>query len=146
MSSVRKNTFYQKLDISDKNFPSLPSNNGNTPLAGWPIEVGRRFSETAKVYKNGDVFDGIYDDKGLPVYGKIVFANGNVYEGCVHSIWHKEEDYNTDDDNDEIEENFDEYYEEHHTDWFMYSNYGVMTNTDGKKFYGSFCFPDKHKW
>jgi hypothetical protein len=101
--------------------------------------------KTAKIYKNGDAFDGIYDDNGLPVYGKIMFANGNIYEGCVHSVWHKD-DEEFDDCDDDQEECFGEYYEEDQTDWFMYSNYGVMTYPDGKKFYGSFCFPEKHKW
>jgi hypothetical protein len=117
----------------------------NNDVAGWPKLVGRKLSETARINKNGDAFDGVYDDNGLPVYGKIMFANGNVYEGCVHSVWYKDEE-EFDDCDDDQEECFDEYYEEYQTDWFMYSNYGVMTYPDGKKFYGSFCFPDKDKW
>jgi hypothetical protein len=141
MSSIRKNAFNQKLDISDKNFPALPSVGAKNASPGWPKIVGRKLSETAKIYKNGDAFDGVYDDNGFPVYGKIMFTNGNVYEGCVNSAWIKE-----DEDLEEQEEDFDEYYEEDQTDWFLYSNYGIMTYPDGKKFYGSFCFPDKERW
>jgi hypothetical protein len=143
MSLTYKNPFKkQELDTSVTSFPSLQTNSSSikTENPDWPHTNINRISATAKRYSNGDIFDGYYDEKGEPIYGKLTFANGNVYEGPIQSSWDKSSDQ--DDCIDEAMEYYDSYYDE----FPIVEQLGVFTKTDGKKFFGIFCFGDKSKW
>jgi hypothetical protein len=142
MSSTYKNPFKkQDLDTSEKSFPSLQSNDTDAKLENpsWPRSNMNRISDSAKRYPNGDIFDGYYDEKGEPIYGKLTFANGNVYEGPIQSSWDK-----TADQDDWIDEPMD-YYDSYYDDFSADDRVGVFTTPEGKTFYGIFCFGNKSR-
>jgi hypothetical protein len=143
MSLTYKNPFKkQDLDTSEKSFPSLKSNDSDTKLENpsWPFTNTNRISDSAKRYPNGDIFDGYYDEKGEPIYGKLTFANGTVYEGPIQSSWDK-----TADQDDWIDEPMN-YYDSYYDDFPHDDRVGVFTTPDGKSFCGIFCFGNKSKW
>lgn len=168
MSRRTRNTFKPStkpsLDISSNIlFPILSTcaaeSNMVKPI--WNCEKVTIISDYAKRYSNGDIFDGDYDERGLPLYGKLTFANGNVYEGPIHETWPVEQE--AADDGfvyDLVPRNYepnDCYFDEDTNTWYHYpqeeayvepeaSNYGVMTYADGRQFYGTFCFGDRAKW
>jgi hypothetical protein len=142
-SSGYKNPFKKAvLDVSEKSFPSLSSKEENVQQVKveWAHTNGNRISDNAKIYPNGDTFDGYYDEDGLPIWGKLTFINGNTYEGPIQSSWDKSGD--RDDLVDEPGDYYDSYYDEYFDD----GRIGVFTTPAGKQFYGVFCFGDKNKW
>ena len=137
-----KNPFKkQEVDISEKSFPSLPTNHNvmKSEKSAWP-HSSNRVSDTVKQHPNGDTFDGYYDENGQPIWGKLTFANGNIYEGPIQSSWDKKDD--SDDWIDEPMDYYDSYYDEYVAD----GRSGLFTTPDGKQIYGVFCFGDKSKW
>jgi len=149
MSKFRKHVF----DISSNaQFPVLSSVNttaSKKPI--WNCEKVSRFSDNAKYFENGDVFEGVFDELGLPCYGKMTFSNGNVYEGPIRDYWIKNDE--EEQDEEEVEEPIyeDEYYDDY--DYYEEEEeeeeeqvYGKMTYPSGKVFWGVFCFAQRTKW
>jgi len=142
------------VDVSSNvQFPGLSSVKIDTSQQpSWNYEKSNRFSDKAKYFDNGDVYEGDVDELGLPSYGKMTFANGNVYEGPIRDYWIKDEDEDEDEDdedeiiiNENIDENdYDEYddYEEE----LPIEKYGKMTYANGEVFWGVFCFAQRNKW
>lgn len=136
------------LDISSNiQFPSLSTEvKADDPI--WNCEKVRIFRDDAKYYKNGNIYEGEFDEGGLPCYGKLTFANGDVYEGPIREQWIKDdEEENSEDETyseetDENYEDWDEYYEEKQ----QTETYGRLTRCDGSVFWGVFCFGDRKKW
>jgi len=142
-SSGYKNPFKKEiLDVSEKSFPSLSSNENPTQSVkvNWAHTNGNKISDNAKVYPNGDTFEGYYDENGFPIWGKLTFANGTIYKGPIQSSWDKTMD--CDDWIDEPMDYYDSYYDYYEDD----GRRGLFTTSDGKQFYGVFCFGDKNKW
>jgi len=159
---MRSKTQKSLLENNEKNFPSFVSQKNyqneknhkdNNEEINWPHNNSQRKSENLKVLKNGDIFEGYYDENGYPIFGKIRYVNGNVYEGPIKDYWdfgNNDEDDIDDFDEDLYDEktdtNYSEYSEEEYYDNYFYDRNGLMTYPDGKQFYGLFCFPDKKKW
>jgi hypothetical protein len=143
MSKFRKPT----VDISSNSqFPVLSSVKAlaqEKPM--WNCEKVSQFSDTAKYFDNGDVYEGAFDELGLPCYGKMTFANGNVYEGPIRDYWMKDEE---EEDEETVEETItnDEYYEYEYYEEEQEPVYGKMTYPSGKVFWGVFCFAQRSKW
>jgi hypothetical protein len=137
-----RKTSQAKVDISSNvHFPTLSTENLVKVAAEWNIESTRKLSENAKIYSNGDTFEGEFDTDGSPLYGRLNYANGDVYIGILLSKWTRQT--YIPDDISETSYSFC-YNEEEEADDF--DNYGQMTLANGKTFYGVFCFPDKNKW
>jgi len=139
------------LDISsNRDFPSLLGNKNTVSAPVWNCEKITIISDGAKRYQNGDIFEGDFDEKGLPCYGKLTFANGNVYEGPIRETWPEDVEEDEEDfeetvcDSDSFYDDDDYYYEEEYEE--PVSNYGRMTYPDGSEFWGVFCFGNRNKW
>lgn len=83
-----------------------------------------------------DRFEGYCDEQGSPIYGKINFANGNIYKGPVFSSFPQDVEIQ-DDESDAVFDFEDETIE---YDRDPYENYGEMIYPDGTSFWGVFCF------
>jgi hypothetical protein len=164
MSKFRKPV----VDISSNvHFPLLTSVIELAPEKPvWNCEKISRFSDTAKYFNNGDVYEGDFDELGLPCYGKMTFANGNVYYGPIRDHWNnneiEEEEEKVDSDgwiskvprglairNEETileDEYYDDYYYEEEYKLEEEQTYGKMTYPDGKVFWGVFCFAQRSEW
>jgi hypothetical protein len=110
------------------------------PKSNWLEAISMRNNENITRYSNGDSFEGDFDDDGLPAYGKMIFANGNVYYGPINTSWQIQRENGLSED-DELEE-----YEDEYSYIDDYENYGEMFYPDGRSFYGAFCFPSKSQW
>jgi len=138
----------------------MKSSENNKPV--WNCEKITTFRDDAKYYKNGNIYEGDFDDEGLPCYGKITFANGDLYEGPIREHWIKDDEEEDDDvykndsvfgsyqhdyyeeDYDYDDEYSDEYYEEEESRPEKYGKF-TYANT-GKVFWGVFCFKDRKTW
>uniref|UniRef100_A0A6C0B326 Uncharacterized protein n=1 Tax=viral metagenome TaxID=1070528 RepID=A0A6C0B326_9ZZZZ len=164
MSKFRKPV----VDISSTvHFPLLTSVSelaSEKPV--WNCEKISRFSDNAKYFENGDVYEGYFDELGLPCYGKMTFANGNVYHGPIRDLWIKDDEQ--DDEEEEVDSDGwiskvpcdlatrneetiseDEYYDDYYYEEDepeKEQTYGKMTYPDGKVFWGVFCFAQRSKW
>jgi hypothetical protein len=136
------------VDISsNRDFPALPASKNTVSAPVWNCEKVTVISDGAKRYQNGDIFEGDDDENGLPFYGKLSFANGNVYEGPIRETW--PEDVEDEDDEETVCESDsyyeeDDYYEEEYEE--PPNNYGRMIRADGSVFWGVFCFGNRNKW
>lgn len=146
------------FDISSNaDFPTLSFNKTNTNNPIWNCDKINTISEKAKRYINGDIFEGEYDERGLPCFGKFTFSDGKIYEGPIRESWPEDYIENDYDDNDSQtvcdDENFeDEYFsDEWYEDEYREpppppNNYGKMTFADGSEFWGVFCFQNRTNW
>jgi hypothetical protein len=139
-----KNPFKKPtLDNSEENFPRLATVTDKilSHAPTWNCSA-TQVSDTEKTYPSGTKYDGYYDENGKPVYGKIKFKNGDVYEGPIHYSWDK--------DDEEYEDLIDQtgyYYDNYfYSDYLNNGKYGVMRYPNGKEFWGVFYFSDSNKW
>jgi hypothetical protein len=151
----RQTNFIKKslLENNEANFPSLCPPVKTTEKASWPHNNSNRVSDNVRVYPNGDSFDGYYDENGKAIYGKLKFANGDIYEGPIRSTWDKndEEEIESEDnvcvsDEGEWNDDYASYYEDDCDYYYTNKNYGVLTLANGNKFHGVFCFGEHIKW
>jgi len=135
---------FPSMDINDSlGFPELSVDSKNLCVkpSEWNL-VPSQIKDNSKVYPNGDVFEGEFDAiTGRPSYGKIMYSNGNVYEGPIHYSWPQDKEPNEEGDEDgeeEYENNWDgdEDGEEECED----VREGIWTFPDGKVFVGVACF------
>ena len=132
----------QSVNLGLENFPEL-SNGISTKPAEWKYQEPV-IRNDAKIYPSGDIFEGDYDETGNPIYGKVTFANGNIYRGPIHYSWPK--DYDDYESTDEECEFTDEYYDEddgEYEEYYYETRLGVMIYPNGKQFVGVFCFGDE---
>ena len=105
-----------------------------------------------------DIFEGkCNDETGMPMYGKISFVNGDIYEGPIFTSFPKyNDDEGNDDEREYVEDEYDEDeydedeydedkydedgYDEGEYEKDPYENYGEMIYKDGTSFWGIFCF------
>lgn len=150
------------LDISSNvQFPTLSFGKAHAPEKPvWNCEKVSQFSDNAKHFDNGDIYEGDFDEIGLPCYGKMTFSNGNIYEGPIREYWIKDDEEKEEEDEEEKTEDDDEkktevsftedeysdddyeYYDEQEPE----QTYGKMTYSNGKVFWGVFCFTQRNKW
>lgn len=121
--------------ITPENFPVLVEVDISKP-AEWNYEE-KPVKNNAKIYSNGDVFEGQYDETtGKPDFGKITFKNGDVYEGPILYCWpHQRPPIYV-----EVELEDGEIEEQPMEQEAEYYDYGTFTDADGKKTVGVFCF------
>jgi hypothetical protein len=159
--SLTKPITKPSFTLKKSEFPDLSSNIVSIKQE-WNCEKVSVFRDDAHYYPNGNVFEGDFDEKGRPSYGKLTYPNGDIYRGPLYYEWPKpvvvtykkkiEHDYDTNtdkqyDEEDEIdfceqEVQEDEYIIEEYTE---YPENGVLTYANGKTFEGIFRFGDK-KW
>jgi hypothetical protein len=137
----------------------------------WNCETETKIRDDAKYYKNGSIYEGEFDKDGLPCYGKITYANGDVYEGPIREHWIKDDEEEDDDEcykNDSIfgsyqhdypinsymttgyyeeeeEEQDEDYYYDEEVEPKL-EKYGKLTSANGRVFWGVFCFKDRKTW
>lgn len=124
------------VNLGIENFPEL-SSVSSTKNAEWKYQAPALRSD-AKIYSSGDVFEGDYDETGSPIYGKVTFANGNIYRGPIHYSWPK--DYDDCESDEEEYEAVDEEWSDYEEEYYNEPINGVMTYPNGKRFVGVFCF------
>jgi hypothetical protein len=111
----------------EEDFPDLVNDVSGSKLdavAVWPLtKMG--IPPNARVFDNGDVFDGDYDETGQPAYGTLRFSNGNIYRGPIHYSWPQDEDA-------------EDWEWEEEEQWA--NPYGELRFPDGRRFRGVFCF------
>jgi hypothetical protein len=122
--------------FTDADFPELPETRSyvqqSSGTTNWS-DIVNQYAQKCDEIRNkvADVFDGEYDEDGLPIYGKIRFSNGNVYRGPIFTEWPKYDEWEL--ENEMSDEPVDFNYD-------SYDYYGEMTYPDGSTFYGMFCF------
>jgi len=127
------NNYHSKpiYKYKEEDFPDLVNDVSGSKLdsvAVWPL-TKTGIPPNARVFDNGDVFDGDYDETGQPAYGTLRFSNGNIYRGPIHYAWPKE--YDEDEDKEDWEWEEEE----------QWANpYGELRFPDGRRFRGVFCF------
>jgi hypothetical protein len=132
----RVNKYKPTFKIVDTDFPQLPTVNPINPNNDKTEWISKKTPESAVNTQPFDIYEGSYDENSVPIYGKIIFANGDVYRGPIFTSFPKEDiiyehdEYNSYDSMKE--------YEEYEQD--PYENYGEMHYANGKVFSGVFCF------
>lgn len=119
-------------------FPELPfadKTDNSSNKSKWTVVVNKDTEYDFKALMM-DKFEGYYDDQGVPIYGKIDFANGNTYTGPIFSSFPQDVEIQHD-ESDTVFEFQDETIE---YDRDPYENYGEMIYPDGTSFWGVFCF------
>jgi hypothetical protein len=134
-----RSRFNRALKLTIEEFPELPFISKPTPVIknDWAAIINK--DSTPEQHQIiDDIFEGEVDENHVPVYGKITFANGNIYTGPIFTSFPKD-----DEDIEDVDDQYDENNEFEYYERDPYANYGEMLYPDGSSFWGVFCFGER---
>lgn len=126
------------IKFTKDDFPELPqtnTSNNSYDKNMWSSIINKHIDGDRNTSTH-DTFEGYYDGQGSPIYGKIDFANGNIYKGPIFNLFPQEIEVSDDDSEKSI------YFEDESIEYERdpYENYGEMIYPNGTTFWGVFCF------